>query len=346
VRRAFLLASLIPLLASQPATAQSVLERSPNLHGQWVPERGHSVFVVAHRFEIFRGGEDLFSVPTLTFASGLPGGFGIGVDYTSFSEAIPGRLGKNEAQFWLKRALLVREDAGVAGMLAYNHAAGSFDGAASGGFDFGRAGLHAELRGFSDLFGSGSAGAAGAVGASVRVTPHLAVTGDAGRVLSADTFGVVWSGALAAEIPGTPHSLSLQIANSGATTLQGASRPKTLGPGSTRYGFVFTVPLGSLAQWGRIFRPAPVAPPPAPGVVRIDMRSIEFMPGEIRVGRGQVVEWINLDPVVHTVTADDGSWGSGSVGEGEVFRHTFTEAGRHTYYCIPHPQMRGVLIVE
>ena len=92
----------------------------------------------------------------------------------------------------------------------------------------------------------------------------------------------------------------------------------------------------------------PLAPAAAQGdsVVRVDMRQIVFAPAEIRVKAGQRVEWINSDPTVHTVTADDESWGSELIQEGGRFRHTFTAAGRFPYHCVPHPMMRGVVIVE
>jgi plastocyanin len=67
---------------------------------------------------------------------------------------------------------------------------------------------------------------------------------------------------------------------------------------------------------------------------------------EIRIRAGQSVAWLNHDPMVHTVTADDGSWDSGDIRPGGTFLHTFATPGRYPYHCRPHPQMRGVIIVE
>jgi hypothetical protein len=61
---------------------------------------------------------------------------------------------------------------------------------------------------------------------------------------------------------------------------------------------------------------------------------------------GEVVEWVNRDPVEHTVTADGGQWDSGFVRAGARYRRTFSEPGRYEYHCIPHPQMTAVVIVE
>ena len=51
--------------------AQSVLERTPNLHGTWGLQAGHAAFAFAHRFEFIEGGDELFNIPTLTLALGL-----------------------------------------------------------------------------------------------------------------------------------------------------------------------------------------------------------------------------------------------------------------------------------
>jgi len=345
VRRALLLGSVL-LASVQGARAQSVLERSPNLQGDWMLPGGSAVFVVSHRFEFLSGGDELFSVPTLTLAGGLPFGLAAGLDFTSFSEVVADELAGNETQLWLKRRVAEWGDGGVAGLIAYNTVATSVDGALSGRHGVGPLSLFGELRAFSSMFGTDDGGLAGALGAAVRLTPYLALTGDVGRVLSADTFDVAWSAAVAMGLPGTPHTLSFQATNGGATTLQGASRPKVAGPESMRFGFAFTAPL-SPARLVQIFRPAPdVAPPGAEIATRVEMRQIAFVPGEVRIRVGETVEWLNMDPVAHTVTAADGSWGSELFGLGEAYRRTFTEPGRYPYFCLPHPQMRGVVVVE
>lgn len=327
--------------------AQSVAERSPNLIGLWSMERWRLGFAFAHRFEFLEGGNQLINYPTLSLALGLPLGLTAGLDYTSNSEVIPASRFGNETQFWLKRPFHFG-DHGVAALVGYNNAAESIDGALFGRYRLGPFAALGELRGFSDRFGSGESGVAGAAGLVLHLTPYLAVGGDLGRMLMEEAPPAAWSAGVAVTIPGTPHTFSLHAANSGATTLQSVSRDKVTGVRSVRYGFVFTVPLGTGSQWLRVFRPAaPAAVPPADSdVVRVDMRQIEFAPREIRIRAGQTVEWINSDPVVHTVTAADQSWGSELLEEGEVFRHRFAEPGRHAYVCLPHPMMTGVVIVE
>ena len=71
------LVSALAVLAS-PLPAQSLLFRSPNLAGTWVPEAGVVQFNFLHRFYV--GGAPTHSVvnfPTFTLAVGLPAHLGL-----------------------------------------------------------------------------------------------------------------------------------------------------------------------------------------------------------------------------------------------------------------------------
>ena len=65
------------------------------------------------------------------------------------------------------------------------------------------------------------------------------------------------------------------------------------------------------------------------------------------VPKGTTVIWTNNDSVPHTVTADDGSFDSGSLSTGQTFSHTFDDAGTFTYFCEIHgkPSMNGAVQV-
>jgi plastocyanin len=353
------------LAAAHPLGAQSVLEHTPNTQGTWTLPTANAAFVFTHRFEFIQGGDELRNLPTLTLALGLPAGLTAGLDYTSNSEISPAHAGGNEAEFWLKRAFGLGGRGAISATAAYNDVAGSADGAVDARVRAGPFSLVGELRGFSDMFDSGDAGLAGAVGGILQLTPYLGLTGDVGRVISADSFPSVWSAALAVAIPGTPHTFAIQASNVGAVTLQGASHRPTDPLRSVRYGFVFTLPLGTASQWSRIFRPAPHDAMPmtetaatggaAEGgtasatdsiAARVEMRQVAFSPREVHIHAGQTVQWVNRDPTVHTVTADDGSWGSQLLAEGKAFSHRFDTPGRYPFHCLPHPMMTGVVVVE
>jgi hypothetical protein len=79
----------------------------------------------------------------------------------------------------------------------------------------------------------------------------------------------------------------------------------------------------------------------------------------VRLADGGRVLWRNADAgsgggpydggsggASHTVTADVGGFGSGSLGPGLSFGHTFTTAGTYAYHCSIHPEMTGTIRVE
>ena len=71
-----------------------------------------------------------------------------------------------------------------------------------------------------------------------------------------------------------------------------------------------------------------------------------FKTPTITVAPGTLVVWKNLDDDPHTVTANDGSFDSGGLAQGDTFKHTFLKAGTYQYYCKVHPMMRGTVIVK
>lgn len=61
---------------------------------------------------------------------------------------------------------------------------------------------------------------------------------------------------------------------------------------------------------------------------------------------GTTVEWKNKDPLLHSVTAVNKSFDSGLIQPGKTYRHTFTKAGTFNFYCVPHPFMKGTIVVK
>ncbi len=81
--------------------------------------------------------------------------------------------------------------------------------------------------------------------------------------------------------------------------------------------------------------------------VVVDIRGLKFIPAEIEIAAGTTVRWPNSDTVEHTVTevGDNPRFDSGLYGPGESFEFTFDEPGTYEYFCIPHPFMRGTVVV-
>jgi plastocyanin len=74
----------------------------------------------------------------------------------------------------------------------------------------------------------------------------------------------------------------------------------------------------------------------------VKLVDFEFAPRELTVKVGTTVVWTSEDNPSHTVTADDGSFDSGTMRNGDTFSHTFTQVGEYPYYCAFHGAPGGV----
>lgn len=95
--------------------------------------------------------------------------------------------------------------------------------------------------------------------------------------------------------------------------------------------------------------PAPAAssaatPAAAAGAATIKDRA--FHPTTLDVAIGTTVTWTNQDEFGHTVTADDGSFDSGTVSGGATFSQVFDTAGTFAYHCKIHSGMHGTITVH
>jgi plastocyanin len=79
-------------------------------------------------------------------------------------------------------------------------------------------------------------------------------------------------------------------------------------------------------------------------VVTIDGSAFSPEVAVVKVG-GEVV-WKNKDAAPHTITADDGSFDSGTLGQGGEYRKKFTSPGTIKYSCDIHSYMSGRIEVR
>lgn len=70
------------------------------------------------------------------------------------------------------------------------------------------------------------------------------------------------------------------------------------------------------------------------------------LPENLDIVTGDTVRWTNESVRAHTITADDGSFDSGSTGVGEHFDRGFHAAGTVAYHCTLHPFLRGTVGVH
>jgi len=70
-----------------------------------------------------------------------------------------------------------------------------------------------------------------------------------------------------------------------------------------------------------------------------------FDPGNNLVPPGTTLTWTNTGQVAHTVTSDDGVFGSDLLSNGDTFSVTLSQPGTYWYFCRPHPFMRARIVV-
>jgi plastocyanin len=80
--------------------------------------------------------------------------------------------------------------------------------------------------------------------------------------------------------------------------------------------------------------------------VQISIENYTFKPASVTIPVGATVTWKNLDDDPHTATADDGSFNSKGLAQGDTYSFTFTKPGTYQYHCSVHPFMKATVIVK
>ncbi|MBV8303350.1 MAG: cupredoxin family copper-binding protein, partial [Acidimicrobiia bacterium] len=78
----------------------------------------------------------------------------------------------------------------------------------------------------------------------------------------------------------------------------------------------------------------------------ISIVDYSFQPSSVTVSVGESVVWTNQGSATHTVSANDGSFDSGSRTPGQTFTHMFSQVGSYSYHCNIHPYMTGTVTVQ
>ncbi|MGH7477346.1 MAG: cupredoxin domain-containing protein, partial [Longimicrobiales bacterium] len=341
-------AALGLLLPLAPASAQSLLERSPNIGSGWVGMPGELYIDFADRLGDPGGAGDApTTAPTYTVAFNTAGYlFGAVAEpqawlehERAFALFARGRLLEQARGRWLDFVYGWSYDIERSELLADLVAAR-------------RVGhLRLSLAARGTIFDADDSRAALAAGAVLPLAPgrlplHLAadLTLPLGRIAEDDA---VWSAGIQVGLPETSATASLFASNAlgqaGLDIARAASRIRA------GLGLTLPVPLGGLLG---LYAPREVASEtvreaggaPAPVVLAIE--DFAYLPAVIEIQRGATVEWVNRDDVVHTASADDASWDSGAIQPGQRWQATFDAPGRFPYHCGPHPYMRGMVVVR
>lgn len=341
-----------------PALAEPTTSRTVNIDSPLTLPTGNLEFDFFHRFSL--SGGKVSNSPTFLLGTGMGPATSIAVRYATNSD-INGNF--NEFEPLVKQILLGQgaySPLDLTGIVAYNSAAVSGDGALVMAYHLGPLGLLATLKGFTDGFGQGGATVAGGLGIQWQLTRFLQVSADLNGVLAARNAAAIvatsntpaWSLATAFEIPYSPHSVSLFVTNANTATLEGTSR----GGAQVRTGFEFTIPFDSLARWEAIVSPPPEIPSASTGtpgaststapekIRSVEIKGFRFEPSIFTVPAGTTVRWTNQDPVAHTSTG--ASWDSGILSPGCSFERRFDRPGTYAYFCRVHPFMHGTVVVK
>jgi plastocyanin len=79
-------------------------------------------------------------------------------------------------------------------------------------------------------------------------------------------------------------------------------------------------------------------------VITINDGSYDESTYEIEAGRA--VKFVNAGAMKHTATADDDSWGTGTLAAGQSFSRYFKEEGEWDFHCNYHDSMTATIVVE
>ncbi|MCI0329769.1 MAG: hypothetical protein L0196_02290 [candidate division Zixibacteria bacterium] len=77
-------------------------------------------------------------------------------------------------------------------------------------------------------------------------------------------------------------------------------------------------------------------------VVDVEIGDTFFSPKNLTVQPGTTVRWTHMGALLHTTTADDGSWNSGTLSNGQTFQFAFNQLGVFRYFCTFHGLPGGV----
>jgi plastocyanin len=107
-------------------------------------------------------------------------------------------------------------------------------------------------------------------------------------------------------------------------------------------GMVSVFTVGGGAAPGATPATSPESGASAPAV---EIKGFAFNPATITVPVGTTVTWTNQDAAPHTATADDKSFDTGRLDQGQSGSVTFDMPGTYTYTCTFHPNMKGTVVV-
>jgi plastocyanin len=153
-----------------------------------------------------------------------------------------------------------------------------------------------------------------------------------------------------------------RLSNAAIRTIGARTLPASERPGRALFVLValaavsvMATACGSSSKGGGASPPASSTPAtaatasggaPAASGSTVEINNFMFMPMTLTVAVGTTVTWKFDDTTDHTVAADDQSFTSPAMGQGQTYTHTFKTPGTVKYHCSIHPFMTGTIIVK
>ncbi len=81
------------------------------------------------------------------------------------------------------------------------------------------------------------------------------------------------------------------------------------------------------------------------GDTTITIKDFDYSPRDVTVPAGTTLTWANEDKAPHNATANDKSWETALLKEGESGSVRFDTPGEFGYYCTVHPYMKAKVTV-
>ena len=103
---------------------------------------------------------------------------------------------------------------------------------------------------------------------------------------------------------------------------------------------------GMMGRWwgGSSVQQTPVVATASEATVEI--RDFTFVPADLTVNAGTKVTWVNYDSAPHTATATSDGWDTGRLDRNQRAAVVFDAPGTFPYFCVYHPNMKGVVTVR
>jgi plastocyanin len=91
--------------------------------------------------------------------------------------------------------------------------------------------------------------------------------------------------------------------------------------------------------------PTPTPTPPAAGTINVlgERGNQSFNPNPSPLPADHKLTWTNTDSLVHDIVADDGSFDTGNLSQGQSSAAITLPAAGKSYHCSIHPSMVGVV---